>query len=209
MNFRIEKNIEKVFGYARVSTHDQNLNLQLDALEKAGVDEVFEEKASGGKQKRPQLEKLKECLREGDQVVVWRLDRLGRSLNHLVELMTFFKENKIEFKSINESIDTSTPTGTLIFHIFAALAEFERSLIMERTKAGLAGPKSRGLKPGRKKGLSQSAKIKAAAAKSLYLKERDQISVEQIAKELNISKTTLYKYLRLEGVNISEYKKPK
>lgn len=201
--------MKKVFGYARVSTHDQNLNLQLDALEKAGVDEVFEEKVSGGKQKRPQLEKLKECLREGDQVVVWRLDRLGRSLNHLVELMTFFKENKIEFKSINESIDTSTPTGTLIFHIFAALAEFERSLIMERTRAGLAARKSRGLKPGRKKGLSQPAKIKAAAAKSLYLNKRDTISVDQIAKELNISKTTLYKYLRLEGVKISEYKKPR
>lgn len=141
-------------GYARVSTHEQHLEAQIAALEEAGCIKTFQEKASGAKTDRPELEAAFGYLREGDVLVVWRLDRLGRSLKHLVETVTALEERGVGFRSIHESIDTTTSTGKLVFHIFAALAEFERDLIIDRTKAGLAAARERGSKPGRKRALT-------------------------------------------------------
>jgi DNA invertase Pin-like site-specific DNA recombinase len=124
-------------GYARVSTSDQNPNLQTDALKVAGCQKIFIDKISGTKSDRPELNKLKEQLREGDTIVVWRLDRLGRSLKDLIEWVNYLEKEKVALRSLHESIDTTTPTGKLIFHLFGALAEFERNLIVERTNAGL------------------------------------------------------------------------
>ena len=131
-------------GYARVSTHDQNLDLQKDALEKAGCQKIFVDEISGTVAKREGLEKAKEILRQGDVLIVWRLDRLGRSIRDLIDWVTSLEEEGIGFKSLQESIDTTTSSGKLVFHIFAALAEFERNLIRERTKAGLEAARSRG-----------------------------------------------------------------
>ena len=125
-------------GYARVSTHEQNLSLQKDALKKSGCNKIFSDKISGAKSERPGLQKALNYMRKGDILVVWRLDRLGRSLKHLLEIITLLEERGIGFSSLQESIDTTTSGGRLIFHIFGALAEFERNLIRERTKAGLA-----------------------------------------------------------------------
>jgi len=138
-----------LIGYARVSTHDQNLDLQKDALEKAGCEKVFVEKASGKSANRAELGKVMNFLREGDALVVWRLDRLGRSLKHLIELVTELEQRNTGFKSLTESMDTTNSGGKLIFHIFGALAEFERNLIRERTQAGLAAARARGQKGGR------------------------------------------------------------
>ncbi|MBF4313020.1 recombinase family protein, partial [Vibrio anguillarum] len=142
-------------GYARVSTDDQELHLQLDALNETGCDKIYTEKASGKTANRPELEKALDNLREGDVFVVWRLDRLGRSLPHLIETVNGLKERNIGFVSIAEAIDTSSPAGELIFHIFGAIAQFERSLISERTKAGLAAAKRRGKNVGRKPSMSK------------------------------------------------------
>ena len=136
-------------GYAGVSTHEQNLSLQIDELKKSGCTEIFTDKISGSKSERPGLQKALGFLREGDSLVVWRLDRLGRSLKHLIELITRLEERKIGFSSLQEMIDTTTSGGRLIFHIFGALAEFERNLIRERTIAGLASARARGRKGGR------------------------------------------------------------
>ena len=133
-----------LIGYARVSTHDQNLDLQKDALEKAGCEKIHVEKASGKSSNRPELGKVMNYLREGDTLVVWRLDRLGRSMKHLVELVTQMEEKGIGFRSLTEAMDTTTSGGKLIFHIFGALAEFERNLIQERTQAGLLAARARG-----------------------------------------------------------------
>ena len=130
-------------GYARVSTEDQNLDLQRDALEKAGCELIFDDMVSGTKARRPGLEKALSHLRRGDTLVVWRLDRLGRSLRHLIDTVTELQDKGIEFKSLQESIDSSTSGGKLVFHIFGALAEFEREIIRERTKAGLAAKSPR------------------------------------------------------------------
>jgi len=127
-----------LIGYARVSTHEQNLELQKDALEKAECKRIFVEQMSGSSSNRPELKRAMDILREEDTLVVWRLDRLGRSLKHLIELITELEEKKVGFKSLTESIDTNTSGGKLVFHIFGALAEFERNLIRERTNAGLS-----------------------------------------------------------------------
>jgi len=127
-----------LIGYARVSTHEQNLDLQKDALEKAECKRIFVEQMSGSSSNRPELKRAMDILREEDTLVVWRLDRLGRSLKHLIELITELEEKKVGFKSLTESIDTNTSGGKLVFHIFGALAEFERNLIRERTNAGLS-----------------------------------------------------------------------
>ena len=140
-------------GYARVSTHDQNLDLQKDALKKAGCEKVIVDVASGKKEKRSGLDRARDQLRKGDVLVVWRLDRLGRSLKHLIELMNEMEREGIGFCSLQESINTTTPGGKLVFHIFGALAEFERNLIRERTKAGLDAARARGRKGGRPKAL--------------------------------------------------------
>ena len=141
-------------GYARVSTQEQNLDLQKDALKRAGCKKIIEDIASGKTENRPGLDRVRELLREGDVLVVWRLDRLGRSLKHLIELMTELEQKKIGFQSLQESIDTTSPGGKLIFHMFGALAEFERNLIRERTRAGLDAARARGRKGGRPKKLS-------------------------------------------------------
>ena len=140
-------------GYARVSTQDQNLDLQWDALKQAGCEKIIEDTASGGRRDRIGLERVREQLRPGDVLVVWRLDRLGRSLRHLIDLMAELETEKVGFQSLQESIDTTTPGGKLVFHIFGALAEFERNLIRERTRAGLEAARARGRKGGRPKPL--------------------------------------------------------
>jgi DNA invertase Pin-like site-specific DNA recombinase len=188
-----------LIGYARVSTNEQNLHLQRDALLKAGVaaKNIYTDKTTGTKAERPGLEAALSHLREGDTLVVWRLDRLGRSLKHLIETVTVLKEQGIAFKSLTENIDTSTATGNLVFQIFGALAEFERNLIIERTMAGLAAARARGRKGGRPRRNPASGKV--AMAKKLY---RDRtISIPEILKTLNISRATLYRWVNLSGGN--------
>jgi len=192
------------FGYARVSTQDQNLSLQLDALKAAGCQKVYQEKASGAKSDRPELQKLLEHVREGDTIVIWKLDRLGRSLTHLVELVTKLDAQGVGLISLHDPIDTTTAQGRLVFRIFASLAEFEREVIRERTVAGLASARRRGQKLGRKEGLSKEAEDKSRIAESLY--KEGILSANNVAKQLNISKTTLYVYLRHRGVEIGEKK---
>jgi len=183
-----------LLGYARISTKDQNLDLQFDALKKANCELIFQDIISGTKADRPQLNKMLEHARKGDVIVVWKLDRLGRSLKHLVELISMFIDKGIGFKSLQDNIDTTTAQGRLIFNIFACLAEFERDLISERTKAGLQATRSRGKMGGRPKGLSNQAKLTAMACETLY-KER-KLSINEICKQLNISKGTFYSYLK-------------
>src|ERR671933_2598107 len=144
-----------LIGYARVSTDDQNLNLQRDALEKAGCELIFDDMVSGTKARRPGLEQALSHLRPGDTLVVWRLDRLGRSLRQLIDTVTDLQEKGIEFKSVTESIDTTTSGGRLVFNIFASLAEFEREIIRERTQAGLTAARARGKTGGRSKALTE------------------------------------------------------
>jgi DNA invertase Pin-like site-specific DNA recombinase len=189
-------------GYARVSTKDQNLNLQLDALQQAGCEKIFKEKMSGASADRPELLKLLEHVREGDVIVIWKLDRLGRSLKHLVEIVNDLMSKQVGLLSLNDPIDTTTPQGRLTFNIFASLAEFEREVIRERTKAGLAAARSRGRQGGRPKGLSEKARQKAMIAETLY--KEQQLTVQQIAEQLHISKTTLYAYLRSRGVKVGK-----
>lgn len=187
-------------GYARVSTQDQDLSLQLDALKAAGCKKIYQEKITGTKKERSQLNKLLEQLREGDVVVIWKLDRLARSLKDLVSLVNEIQEKSGALHSLNDQIDTTTPHGKFTFHVFAALAEFERDIISERTKAGLAAARARGRKGGRPKGLSQKAQHTAIIAEKLY-QERE-LTVKEICEQLSISKGTLYNYLRYRGVNI-------
>ena len=192
-------------GYARVSTQEQELILQLDALKEAGCDKVYQEKFSGSQKERPQLNELLDFLREHDTIVVWRLDRLGRSLRDLLGLVAQIQKKGASLVSLNDAIDTTTPQGTLVFHIFAALAEFERQLIRDRTKAGLQAARARGRHGGRPRGLSQDAENKAAAVEALY--KENKLSTTEICNKLNISRGTLYKYLRHRNVKISSYQK--
>jgi DNA invertase Pin-like site-specific DNA recombinase len=177
-------------GYARVSTTDQNLDLQVDALGEAGCIRVFTDTASGSLASRPELDAALDYLRPGDTLVVWRLDRLGRSLRHLVETVTALQEREIGFKSMQESIDTTTPGGRLVFHVFCALAEFERDLIKERTHAGLSAARARGRVGGRKPALTPHKK---AVARRLY--EDKEHTVAEIAKVLGVSRATIYRNL--------------
>jgi DNA invertase Pin-like site-specific DNA recombinase len=179
-----------LIGYARVSTFEQDPALQLDALDAAGCDKIFTDKASGSLDDRPQLNKMLQHLRPGDTVVVWRLDRLGRSLRNLIALVDDLADKGIGFKSLTEAIDTTSAGGKLIFSIFGALAEFERSLIQERTMAGLAAARARGRKGGRPRTMTDD---KVQLARKLYAeKER---TVQQIADVLNVSRKTVYRYL--------------
>lgn len=194
-------------GYARVSTKDQNIHLQIDALKKAGCQRIFEDIVSGEKKDRPKLEKMLEILREGDTVIIYKLDRLGRSIKHLLELMEFFRTKKVELISLSDNIDTSTPQGKLVFNIFASIAEFERELIRERTMAGLEAARHRGRVGGRPKGLSEKAQRTAFIAEKLY--KENSLYVSEIAKSLGICKATLYKYLRIRGVKVGVYNSKK
>ncbi len=187
-------------GYARVSTADQNPDIQTDALKRAGCQQVFVERASGAKGERVELVKLLGKVRSGDVIVVWKLDRLGRSLKHLVCVVSELMTKGVSLKSLQEPIDTTTSQGRLVFHIFASLAEFERDLIRERTNAGLTTARARGRKGGRPKGLSEAAKKKAMAAAALYKEAK--LSANEIARNLAVSKATLYGYLRHQGVQI-------
>src|SRR2546421_6506154 len=185
-----------LIGYARVSTTDQTLDLQKDALEKAGCSHVFTDTISGATTERPGLEKAFAYLREGDTLVVWRLDRLGRSLKHLIETIADFNNRKIGFKSITENIDTTTSGGKLIFHIFGALAEFERDIIRERTKAGLQAARARGRLGGRPKAKTLNTPKKVAMAQSLYDDKTN--TIDDICHTLNISRATLYRYIDVQ-----------
>lgn len=191
-------------GYARVSTPDQSFALQLDALRQAGCIAVHQEISSGARAARPVLDTLLTQLRSGDVLVVWKFDRLGRSLVHLVELVNDLMRKGVGLQSLQDPIDTTTPHGRLSLHLFAALAEFERDLIRERTHAGLAAARARGRKGGRPKGLSPQAETTACAAETLY--REGKLSVQQIAHQLRISKRTLYTYLRHRRVPIGAYR---
>lgn len=190
-------------GYARVSTREQNLMMQTIALEEAGCDKIYEEVVSGVKADRPILENLIKELRPTDTLVIWKLDRLGRSLKNLVVLVQQLMDNDIGLCSLNDPIDTTNSQGRLIFNIFASLAEFERDIISERTQAGLSAARARGRLGGRPRGLSKSAEATACAAETLYKEKK--LSVVEICKRLSISKSTLYKYLRHRNVPISQY----
>ena len=185
-------------GYARVSTKDQSLDLQEDALKEAGCEEIFSEVGSGAKTARPVLDDLLSRLRAGDVLVIWKLDSLGRSLKHLVTLANELMEHQIGLISLNDPIDTTTPQGRLVFNIFASLAEFERDLIRERTQAGLKAARARGRKGGRPRGLSKQAEATAMAAETLYREGR--LSIQAICDQLGISKPTLYAYLKHRDV---------
>src|SRR2546430_1928073 len=182
-------------GYARVSTQDQTLNLQKDALEKLGCNKIFTDTASGAKAERNGLEEALEYVREGDTLVVWRLDRLGSSLKHLIETINDLNNRNIGFQSITENIDTTTSGGKLVFHIFGALAEFERDIIKDRTKAGLQAARARGRFGGRPKAQTLNTEKKVALAQSLYDNKTN--TIDEICKTLNISRATLYRYIKV------------
>jgi DNA invertase Pin-like site-specific DNA recombinase len=181
-----------LIGYARISTQDQTLSLQQDALEKVGCAKIFTDRVSGTKAERKGLDEALSHLREGDTLVVWRLDRLGRSLRHLIDTVTELHNRGVGFKSLQETIDTTTSGGKLVFHIFGALAEFEREIIKERTQAGLESARSRGKVGGRPKALT-SKEVQMlrnmAADKSL--------TVSDICKTLGIGRTTFYRYVKV------------
>jgi len=187
-------------GYARVSTKDQNLNLQMDDLKKAGCQKIFQEKITGATKERPQLQKMIEQVREGDVIYIWKLDRLGRSLKDLIQLVNEIQDKGAGLKSLNDQIDTTTPQGKLTFHLFAALSEFERDIIRERTFAGLASARARGRVGGRPKGLSSKALHTAIIAEKLY--QDRELSIKNICEQLSISKMTFYNYLRHRSVTI-------
>lgn len=180
----------KLIGYARVSTDDQNLDLQRDALKRAGCEVIYEETASGKNTERPELEHCRKALRPGDTLVVWRLDRLGRSLGDLVGIIAQLEIEKISFQSITERIETISAAGKLIFHVFAALAEFERNLIRERTNAGLSAARARGRVGGRKPALNDK-QIREVR----QLVKDPQIEITEVAKRYKVSRATIYKYL--------------
>ena len=192
-------------GYARVSTKEQNLDMQIFALEDAGCEKIYEEVVSGAKADRPVLNNLIKQLRDSDVIVVWKLDRLGRSLKHLVELVHTLMQRNIGLCSLIDPIDTTTPQGRLVFNIFESLAEFEHDIIRERTQTGLSAARARGRLGGRPRGIPKASEETACAAETLY--REGKLSVMQIAKKLSISKNTLYKYLRHRNVEISKYKR--
>ncbi len=179
-----------LIGYARVSTTEQKLEPQIDALQAAGCGTVFEDVISGAKADRPGLNEALAFLRKGDTLVVWKLDRLGRSMKHLVETVTDLGDRGVGFRSLTEGVDTTTTGGTLVFHLFGALAQFERDLIVERTQAGLKAAATRGRKGGRKPVVTPK-KLKQARAHI-----RDGLTVREAAARLKISKTSLYNALR-------------
>lgn len=179
-------------GYIRVSTQEQNLSLQIDALKAIGCETWYEEKVSGTKLNRPQLQNALKALRKGDILVVWKLDRLGRSLKDLIQIISDLQEKEISFYSIKDNIDTSSASGKLFFHLFAALAEFESNIIKERTNAGLIAARARGHKGGRPKKITAKEAAKAKAMLS-----DPTITKTEIAKHFGITRATLDKYLNV------------
>jgi DNA invertase Pin-like site-specific DNA recombinase len=177
-------------GYARVSTQDQNPALQLDALKAAGCEKIFVEKAFGAQRDRPELLAALDYLRAGDSLVVWKLDRLARSLKQLIETVELLESRDVGLRSLTEAIDTTTAGGKLVFHVFGALAEFERSIIRERTKAGLDAARARGKKGGRPPALVSKD---LAAAKAML--SDPEITMEEVAKRLKVAPSTLYRHM--------------
>jgi DNA invertase Pin-like site-specific DNA recombinase len=190
-------------GYARVSTSDQSLNLQRDALKKAGCKRLFSDVAGGTGAERPGLAKALEFVRRGDTLVVWKLDRFGRSLRDLVESVNALKERKVGFRSLQEAIDTTTSGGRLIFHVFASLAEFERDLIRERTHAGLKAARARGRNGGRPRILTGK---RLELAQSLFDDPKN--APRDIAKTIGVSLSTLYRYVRPPSASATPVTKP-
>jgi DNA invertase Pin-like site-specific DNA recombinase len=189
----------KLYGYARVSTVDQSLDMQIDALRAAGCEasHIYTDKVSGARASRPGLDKCLAAMRTGDTLIVWRIDRLGRSMPHLVKLVEQLKESGIGFRSLQEGfIDTTTATGALVLNLFSCLAEFERNLIQERTKSGLAAARARGKKGGRKKISALNPKVLAAKKMHKDLS----LSISSICHALKISPTTLHRYLHMPDV---------
>ena len=180
-------------GYARVSTSDQDLALQLDALAKASCARVFKDKASGAKADRPELKAALGFVREGDVLTVWKLDRLGRSLPHLIETVNGLEARGVSFRSLTEAIDTTTPGGRLVFHIFGALAQFERDLIRERTRAGLEAAAARGRKGGRK------PVVTAERLRRVQKLVDEGLTVREAAARVKVGKTALYAALASNG----------
>jgi DNA invertase Pin-like site-specific DNA recombinase len=183
-----------LIGYARVSTGEQNLSLQIDALKQAGCEDIYTDEISSSKADRPGLQKALTYLRKGDTLVVWRLDRLGRSLKDLVQKVEDLKKRGIDFRSLQESIDTTNSVGKFQFHVFSALAEFERDLIRDRTIAGLRSARAQGRLGGRRRLLS-SDQVKVAS----QLMKNPEVSVEEICKTLRVSRPTLYRYVSPQG----------
>ncbi|APX91767.1 DNA invertase [Halomonas sp. 1513] len=184
-----------IIGYARVSTQDQSPQLQCDALEAADCEQIFEERVTGTKRERPELQACLRTLRDGDTLVVWKLDRLARSLKDLVELIHELNERGVGFRSLTEAIDTTSADGKLVFHIFGALAEFEHSLIRERTLAGLASARARGRKGGRRPVMSVADVRKSAA-----MLADPEITKTEVAKHFGVSRVTLNASLEREGL---------
>src|SRR5215203_5247190 len=182
-----------LIGYARVSTNEQNLDLQRDALKKAGCEQIYDDYVSGTKARRPGLENAFSHLRPGDTLVVWRLDRLGRSLRHLIDTVTGLQDKGIGFKSITESIDTTTSGGKLVFHIFSSLAQFETEIIRERTQAGLQAARSRGRTGGRPKAMTE----KQVDMLRNLASDKNR-SVKEICQTLGISRNTFYRYVKTD-----------
>jgi DNA invertase Pin-like site-specific DNA recombinase len=178
-----------LIGYARVSTQDQNLDLQTEALRKAGCKKIFDEKVSGSHAERPGLTKVQEALRDGDTLVVWKLDRLGRSVKHLVDLVGELHKRGVQFKSLTDAIDTGTASGRFFFHVMASLAEMERELTIERTQAGLKVARQLGRTGGRKRLMTES-KIKSA--KKLLASG---VPPRDVAANLGVSVPTLYRWI--------------
>lgn len=178
-----------LFGYARVSKNEQNLDLQMDALSNYGVNKIYTEKISGRSSSKPELEKLLESLRSGDTFVVWRLDRLGRTAKELISLAEEFKKREINFVSIKEALDTTTPAGNFVFIIFCAIAQMERDVLVERTMAGLEAARARGRVGGRPK-ISKSQIDKA-----IKLYRTGEFSIQEIVSTTGVSKSTLYRYI--------------
>jgi DNA invertase Pin-like site-specific DNA recombinase len=179
-------------GYARVSTEEQSLDLQLDALKQADCKEVYRDVISGSKAGRPGLDNALSHLREGDTLVAWRMDRVFRNLKHMVDLSAELERRGIHFHSLTEHIDTSTPAGKLVYHIFAAIGEFERDLIRERTNAGLAAARARGRKGGRKPAMSAK---QIEMARSLYAEGKHR--VDDICSMVHCSRTTFYRNIKM------------
>jgi DNA invertase Pin-like site-specific DNA recombinase len=176
-----------IVGYARVSTLDQNEALQTDALDKAGCERVFIDHASGAKAHRPELDRLLDMIRDGDTLIVWKLDRLGRSVQNLVDLMNLLQSRGVGFRSLTENMDTTTPGGVLIFNVFAAMAQFERDLIRERTNAGLQAARARGHVGGRPSKLTDKQRTRI---RELY--QSRTLTVQEIADQYHVSRKTVY-----------------
>lgn len=179
-----------LIGYARVSREDQSLDLQLDALKEAGVEKIFQDVVSGGKVDRVGLEQALEFIRPGDVLVVWKLDRLGRNLKHLIDTVEALGKREIGFKSLREAIDLSTPAGRLYFHVFSALAEFERDMIRERTIAGLAAARARGRVGG---GQTKVTPLKTRTALAMLMDSSNSIS--DICTAIGLSRATFYRHI--------------